>query len=250
MVWAGEQKPWSNPINIFLATFGSGEPDAFQALSFNERTPASAFTDASLQHISGTRVPAHDLTSIAASATSLEALLPLTQMSNDSKANGNSRPFDTYSEVQALRPTSTWPQKRNGPARTLSSGSAAKIARASTYPRAIAMNVNRSSRGSETDGERPHRNQKIRGKFSDSRRKEVQEIRKKGACIRCRMLRKTVFLLTCHENEGCLQDTSALTVTHVAPVQVLRAPDFGRCLACGPAWHRNLSYTQLVGLVI
>ncbi|KAI4235839.1 MAG: hypothetical protein LQ349_002904 [Xanthoria aureola] len=35
------------------------------------------------------------------------------------------------------------------------------------------------------------RAQKVRGKFTDSRRQEVQEIRKRGACIRCRMLRKT-----------------------------------------------------------
>ncbi|KAL8715266.1 MAG: hypothetical protein Q9220_001224 [cf. Caloplaca sp. 1 TL-2023] len=35
------------------------------------------------------------------------------------------------------------------------------------------------------------RSQKVRGKFTDLRRQEVQKIRKKGACIRCRMLRKT-----------------------------------------------------------
>ncbi|KAL8673372.1 MAG: hypothetical protein Q9168_002198, partial [Polycauliona sp. 1 TL-2023] len=46
----------------------------------------------------------------------------------------------------------------------------------------------RHNRGSD----KPHgRAQKVRGKFTDSRRQEVQEIRKKGACIRCRMLRKT-----------------------------------------------------------
>ncbi|KAL8963151.1 MAG: hypothetical protein Q9193_000552 [Seirophora villosa] len=39
------------------------------------------------------------------------------------------------------------------------------------------------------------RAQKVRGKFTDSRRQEVQKIRKKGACIRCRMLRKTDILL-------------------------------------------------------
>lgn len=33
---------------------------------------------------------------------------------------------------------------------------------------------------------------KVRGRFSDSRRKEVQDVRKKGACIRCRMLKKPV----------------------------------------------------------
>ncbi|KAK8251828.1 hypothetical protein IWZ00DRAFT_252463 [Phyllosticta capitalensis] len=31
---------------------------------------------------------------------------------------------------------------------------------------------------------------KVRGRFSDVRRKEVQEVRKRGACIRCRMLKK------------------------------------------------------------
>lgn len=37
-----------------------------------------------------------------------------------------------------------------------------------------------------------------RGRFSDSRRKEVQEIRKRGACIRCRMLKKP-----CSEGTPC-----------------------------------------------
>lgn len=33
---------------------------------------------------------------------------------------------------------------------------------------------------------------KSRGRFSASRRKEVQEVRKQGACVRCRMLKKPV----------------------------------------------------------
>lgn len=37
------------------------------------------------------------------------------------------------------------------------------------------------------------RAQKVRGKFSDSRREEVRSMRQRGACIRCRMLRKTVY---------------------------------------------------------
>ena len=39
---------------------------------------------------------------------------------------------------------------------------------------------------------------KTRGRFNDSRRKEVQEIRKRGACIRCRMLKKP-----CSEETPC-----------------------------------------------
>jgi hypothetical protein len=39
---------------------------------------------------------------------------------------------------------------------------------------------------------------KVRGRFSDTRRKEVQEVRKRGACIRCRMLKKP-----CSEGNPC-----------------------------------------------
>lgn len=41
-------------------------------------------------------------------------------------------------------------------------------------------------------------NTKVRSKFTDNRRKEVQEIRKRGACIRCRMLKKP-----CSEGTPC-----------------------------------------------
>jgi hypothetical protein len=39
------------------------------------------------------------------------------------------------------------------------------------------------------DGQRPNK-PKVRGRFTPQRRKEVQEVRKRGACIRCRMLKK------------------------------------------------------------
>ncbi|KAI0996130.1 hypothetical protein K3495_g12051 [Podosphaera aphanis] len=39
---------------------------------------------------------------------------------------------------------------------------------------------------------------KVRGRFSATRRKEVQEVRKRGACIRCRMLKKP-----CSEGTPC-----------------------------------------------
>ncbi|KAK5120951.1 hypothetical protein LTR85_005735 [Meristemomyces frigidus] len=43
-----------------------------------------------------------------------------------------------------------------------------------------------------------HTKKTARGRFSDTRRKEVQEIRKRGACIRCRMLKKP-----CSEGTPC-----------------------------------------------
>ncbi|KAF1840706.1 uncharacterized protein K460DRAFT_346889 [Cucurbitaria berberidis CBS 394.84] len=59
------------------------------------------------------------------------------------------------------------------------------------HPRPIAMNPNTQAHFT-TDfsmDQKPSK-PKVRGRFSDSRRKEVQEVRKRGACIRCRMLKK------------------------------------------------------------
>lgn len=39
------------------------------------------------------------------------------------------------------------------------------------------------------NGQKPNK-PKVRGRFTPTRRKEVQEVRKRGACIRCRMLKK------------------------------------------------------------
>ncbi|KAF2145816.1 uncharacterized protein K452DRAFT_295379 [Aplosporella prunicola CBS 121167] len=63
---------------------------------------------------------------------------------------------------------------------------------AASYPRPIAMNPNGHQAHFTTDfsiNQKPSK-PKVRGRFTDSRRKEVQEVRKRGACIRCRMLKK------------------------------------------------------------
>ncbi|KAH7385759.1 hypothetical protein BKA66DRAFT_608549 [Pyrenochaeta sp. MPI-SDFR-AT-0127] len=63
--------------------------------------------------------------------------------------------------------------------------------KSSQHPRPIAMNPNAQTHFT-TDfsmNQKPSK-PKVRGRFSDSRRKEVQEVRKRGACIRCRMLKK------------------------------------------------------------
>lgn len=61
-----------------------------------------------------------------------------------------------------------------------------------SHPRPIAMNPNGTQTHFTTDfsmNQKPAK-PKVRGRFSDTRRKEVQEVRKRGACIRCRMLKK------------------------------------------------------------
>lgn len=62
--------------------------------------------------------------------------------------------------------------------------------RASSF-RNIALNPGMTTEFSAEygNGQKPNR-PKVRGRFTAARRKEVQEVRKRGACIRCRMLKK------------------------------------------------------------
>ncbi|KAF1915152.1 hypothetical protein BDU57DRAFT_263939 [Ampelomyces quisqualis] len=59
------------------------------------------------------------------------------------------------------------------------------------HPRAIAINPNPQTHfTTDFSVNQKVTKPKVRGRFSDTRRKEVQEVRKRGACIRCRMLKK------------------------------------------------------------
>ncbi|KAI9700192.1 MAG: hypothetical protein M1820_006860 [Bogoriella megaspora] len=74
-----------------------------------------------------------------------------------------------------------------------SSGALAELLRngVATYPRPIAMNPNpQQIPYPEVGTTQSKAKPKVRGRFSDHRRKEVQDVRKRGACIRCRMLKK------------------------------------------------------------
>lgn len=64
--------------------------------------------------------------------------------------------------------------------------------KAPSHPRPIAINPNGTQTHFGTDFSVNHKSvkPKVRGRFTDTRRKEVQEVRKRGACIRCRMLKK------------------------------------------------------------
>jgi hypothetical protein len=66
--------------------------------------------------------------------------------------------------------------------------------RAASYPRPIAMNPNTQAKGfvNEFGNSTKPMKPKVRGRFTAERRREVQDVRKKGACLRCRMLKKPV----------------------------------------------------------
>lgn len=63
----------------------------------------------------------------------------------------------------------------------------------SSYSRPIAMDQHgmiTEFSAEYGNGKRPTSRPKVRGRFNPTRRKEVQEVRKLGACLRCRMLKK------------------------------------------------------------
>ena len=66
--------------------------------------------------------------------------------------------------------------------------------RSASFPRPIAMNPNTQAKGfvNEFGNSTKPTKPKVRGRFTAERRREVQEVRKRGACIRCRMLKKPV----------------------------------------------------------
>ncbi|KAK2775346.1 hypothetical protein FQN52_004030 [Onygenales sp. PD_12] len=75
---------------------------------------------------------------------------------------------------------------------------------AALYPRPIAIHPSPQDSSSfinnfgETN--QPAKHHKVRAQFSEERRKEVQAVRKMGACLRCRMLKKT-----CSSGDPCRQ---------------------------------------------
>ncbi|KAL8818427.1 MAG: hypothetical protein Q9223_002932 [Gallowayella weberi] len=135
---------------------------------------------------------------IAASATSLEAGVPLTVGEHPTQAQTSSsqrspipQPFTSEARIMNSE------DNNNNFAESIGITDSGQHLPHITEPHRnttlIRPRVDHGPNGQIRASEKFHtRAQKVRGKFTDSRRQEVQEIRKKGACIRCRMLRKTL----------------------------------------------------------
>jgi hypothetical protein len=106
----------------------------------------------------------------------------------------------------------------------------ATTVRAATFPRPIAMKSNAPQQDftSEFGSSSRHSRPKVRGRFSASRRKEVQEVRKRGACIRCRMLKKPVRLSATFKS--MTDSSSALVRAPVVLAEMSRVQDYGSSL--------------------
>ena len=129
-----------------------------------------------------------DLSSIAASANSLEASILQLQKHNEAHPKSPKSPLvEDSSDI--LHHASTW----HVPIRPAPDYITDQLAKAATFPVAIAANPSTMLPGSDDVNGPPSKVTKTRSKFSASRRQEVQGVRQKRACIRCRMLRKPVL---------------------------------------------------------
>lgn len=116
------------------------------------------------------------------------------------------------------------------------------LARHSSHPRPIAINPNGTQTHFTTDfsvSQKPVK-PKVRGRFSDSRRKEVQEVRKRGACIRCRMLKKPVGL----PSKGAMLQMLMCKVFRGQSVQHLRECGERKTLETALYTHPNCGRVQ------
>ena len=199
----------------------------------NAALPPMQFYDSpsSSPHLPGLSLPSaatntardpSQLSMIAASASNLEAMLPNAAFPMEPDPGvPNAGGSDKFFHPQVPRSVSTWPLSQGlqtdavlheGSQDSHTASIEAITSRAATFPRPIAMNPNGPHRGYTTDfntSNRPSR-PKVRGRFTPSRRKEVQEVRKRGACLRCRMLKKPVLSCTIKPFRGLFIDYSAV----------------------------------------
>ncbi|KAL8700587.1 MAG: hypothetical protein Q9224_000903, partial [Gallowayella concinna] len=174
--------------------YPEGATDESYVLSY----PSNTKPRGTLGHLLEANNDAQDartLSFIAASATSLEAGLPLNDREHPAQdettgfqASASQQPFAT--EARAIHSENDSFAESIDP--TDSGQRLPHVIESDPNTALIRPRVDLGPKGQSRGSERFHtRAQKVRGKFTDSRRQEVQEIRKKGACIRCRMLRKT-----------------------------------------------------------
>lgn len=142
---------------------------------------------------------AHMVPSLVMAASAANDLMPLANgmaMESDLTLSGNSmhaiseKLFHSHGQWPSLQQSSLDPLlQEHSKDQALSHND--HTSKGIAHPRPIAMNPNAQAHFT-TDFSMNHKpiKPKVRGRFSDLRRKEVQEVRKRGACIRCRMLKK------------------------------------------------------------
>jgi hypothetical protein len=132
--------------------------------------------------------------SLVMAASAANDLMPLSSgMTMESELGLAANGMNGMSDKFFHTPGRGWPNLQPNPLDPLLQDHAKddQLNKTMAHPRPIAINPNPQTHfTTDFSVNQKVTKPKVRGRFSDSRRKEVQEVRKRGACIRCRMLKK------------------------------------------------------------
>ena len=189
------------------------------------------------------------LSEIAASATNLGAFMSREKQIDNSMLLATDEK-QLGASGAGLNPLSTSPSIQSAASLTMSQ-TLELLHQPSSSPSLSQLRQEHESREPGRSFDKPHsRAQKVRGKLTDSRRQEVLSVRKKGACIRCRMLRKTVrydktfsFLAS-----RLLKTYSVVEKVHARRVLRSSVLEYGNSTASGHTYIRN--WTSLTPVCI
>lgn len=143
-----------------------------------------------------------------AASAATELIMPHNITSGPFQGYGDDNPDFLFTKFRSRAPPSANvidPQLHDGSATTIER----ELSKAANRLRPLAC----KSPPPEAPLDAPKSKPKVRGRFSDSRRKEVQNMRKMGACMRCRMLKKP-----------CSNETPCSQCTKIDSARVWRQP--------------------------
>jgi hypothetical protein len=172
----------------------SGAPAMPSMYQFNAPLHHSPTTSPHMGHmpLPNSTSMAHMVPSLVMAASAANDLMPLTNgMAMESDMNLSGHSMQSMSDAKFFHPQGRghWPNIQPASLDPMLQDHSKGMGQ----QRPLAMNTSPSSQTHFTTdfsmNQKPSK-PKVRGRFSDTRRKEVQEVRKRGACIRCRMLKK------------------------------------------------------------
>lgn len=236
-----DDRPEGDSITLSQSMDMSGAPALPSIYQFNgplQHSPTGSPHMSSLPLATSAGSMAHMVPSLVMAASAANELMPLTNsMTMEPELNmSNPGIADKFFHSQARSQWANLDPLLPDHGKDQVPPPADNDAKASTQPRPIAMNPNTTQTHFTTDfsvNQKPAK-PKVRGRFTDSRRKEVQEVRKRGACIRCRMLKKP-----------CSGDNPCNTCQNVESARLWKQP----CIRTRIAEEFNLYSAGLRGVL-
>jgi hypothetical protein len=200
-----DDRPDGSDLGSLSQGMDMSNPPAMPSMyQFNHSLHHSPTTSPNMGHmpLSNSSSMSHMVPSLVMAASAANDLMPLTNgLSMDSDMNLSGHGLHNMADGKFfhahgrghwpnIQPNSLDPMLQDHSKEHMHMGDSSHN-KGMGHPRPLAMNAgNQTHFTTDFSVNQKPAKPKVRGRFTDSRRKEVQEVRKRGACIRCRMLKK------------------------------------------------------------